>query len=115
MAAPTGPVDPLDRSRFPVDPWRLVECAYGKDDLGLTETLFSVSNGYLGLRGSAIDPNGAAIFGTPDTETSFKSDFYAALSGRFGFAAGPALLYVKGGPRCSGQRRRPSIPALRRR
>lgn len=54
--------------------------------------------GYLGLRGSAIDPNGIAMFGTPDTETSFKSDFYAAFSGRLGVAAGPALLYVKGGP-----------------
>ncbi len=53
--------------------------------------------GYLGLRGSAIDPNGAIMFGTPDTETSFRSDFYAGLSGRLGLAAGPALLYVKGG------------------
>ena len=54
--------------------------------------------GYLGLRGSVIDPNGTAIFGTPDTETSFRSDFYAALSVRLGVATGPALLYVKGGP-----------------
>jgi outer membrane immunogenic protein len=53
--------------------------------------------GYLGLRGSAIDPNGIVFFGTPDTETTFKSDFYAALSGRLGAAVGPALLYVKGG------------------
>jgi outer membrane immunogenic protein len=53
--------------------------------------------GYLGLRGSVIDPNGIAIFGTPDTETSLRSDFYAALSARLGIAAGPALLYVKGG------------------
>ena len=53
--------------------------------------------GYLGLRGVTIDPNGTAIFGTPDTETSFRSDFYAALGGRLGVAAGPALIYVKGG------------------
>lgn len=53
--------------------------------------------GYLGLRGSTIDPNGTIMFGTPDTETSFKSDFYAALTGRLGVAVGPALLYVKGG------------------
>jgi outer membrane immunogenic protein len=53
--------------------------------------------GYVGLRGSVIDPNGTAIFGTPDTETSFRSDFYAALNARLGIAAGPALLYVKGG------------------
>ena len=49
---PPQPVDPLDRSRFPIDPWRLVERAYEKHDLGVTETLFSVSNGYLGLRGN---------------------------------------------------------------
>lgn len=53
--------------------------------------------GYLGLRGSVIDPNGTIMFGTPDTETSFKSDFYAALTGRLGVVAGPALIYVKGG------------------
>lgn len=53
--------------------------------------------GYLGLRGSTIDPNGAIMFGTPDTQTSFRSDFYAGLSGRFGLATGPVLLYVKGG------------------
>jgi opacity protein-like surface antigen len=51
----------------------------------------------IGLRGATIDPNGTAIFGTPDTETSFRSDFYAALGGRLGVAAGPALIYVKGG------------------
>jgi outer membrane immunogenic protein len=53
--------------------------------------------GYLGLRGSTIDPNGTLMFGTPDTTTSFRSDFYAALSGRVGAAFGLALLYVKGG------------------
>ncbi|MBB2975156.1 alpha,alpha-trehalose phosphorylase [Microbacterium endophyticum] len=42
----------MDRDRFPVDPWRLVERSYGLDDFGVTETLFSVGNGYLGLRGN---------------------------------------------------------------
>ena len=48
----TGPVgpDPLDRSRFPADPWRLVERRPETTDLGLTETLFAVGNGYIGLR-----------------------------------------------------------------
>ncbi|RCK69097.1 glycoside hydrolase family 65 protein [Desertihabitans brevis] len=45
------PVDPLDRHRFPVDEWRLVETAYSAEDLGVTETLFAVGNGYLGMRG----------------------------------------------------------------
>ncbi len=42
----------LDRARFPVDPWRLVERRYESHDLGVTETLFAVGNGYVGLRGN---------------------------------------------------------------
>ncbi len=45
-------VDPLDRSRFPVDEWRLVETRFESADLGTTESVFSVGNGYLGLRGN---------------------------------------------------------------
>jgi alpha,alpha-trehalose phosphorylase len=44
--------DPLDRTRFPVDEWRLVETRFNTADLGVTESLFSVGNGYLGLRGN---------------------------------------------------------------
>ena len=32
-----------------------------------------------------------------DTETTFRSDFYSALTGRAGFAFGDALIYAKGG------------------
>ncbi len=46
-----GP-DPLDRTRFPADPWRLVERHPEDADLGLTETLFAVANGYIGMRGN---------------------------------------------------------------
>ncbi|GAA1852733.1 glycoside hydrolase family 65 protein [Microbacterium koreense] len=42
----------IDRDRFPVDPWRLVERSFSLEDAGVTETLFSVANGYLGLRGN---------------------------------------------------------------
>ncbi len=45
----------LDRSRWPVEPWRLVESRYESHDLGLTETLFAVGNGYLGLRGNVLE------------------------------------------------------------
>lgn len=45
-------VDPLDRDRFPVDEWRLVETQFSEDDLGTTESVFSVGNGHLGLRGN---------------------------------------------------------------
>ena len=42
----------MDRDRFPVDPWRLVENRYTLSDAGVTETLFALGNGYLGLRGN---------------------------------------------------------------
>ena len=42
----------IDRDRFPVDPWRLVEKWFDVDDAGVTETLFAVGNGYLGMRGN---------------------------------------------------------------
>jgi alpha,alpha-trehalose phosphorylase len=56
--------DPLDRSRFPVDPWRLVERAHRPDDLGVTETLFTVANGYLGMRGNPEEGRDAYAHGT---------------------------------------------------
>lgn len=42
----------IDRDRFPVDPWRLIESKFNLEDRGVTETLFTVGNGYLGLRGN---------------------------------------------------------------
>ncbi|HRA50234.1 glycosyl hydrolase family 65 protein [Actinotalea sp.] len=56
--------DPLDRMRFPVDPWRLTETMYGADDLGVTETLFAVGNGYLGLRGNVEEGRDSHSHGT---------------------------------------------------
>jgi alpha,alpha-trehalose phosphorylase len=37
---------------YPVDPWRLVERSYNPDYLEQTETLFALSNGFLGIRGA---------------------------------------------------------------
>lgn len=51
MKGATGP-DPLDRGRFPTEEWALVETSYHPGSLGLTETLFTVANGYLGMRGN---------------------------------------------------------------
>jgi alpha,alpha-trehalose phosphorylase len=42
----------IDRGRFPVDEWRLVEAEGSLDDVGVTETIFAVGNGYLGMRGN---------------------------------------------------------------
>ena len=54
--------DQLPQHLFPVHPWRFIEQEFDQDQLSLTETLFGVANGYLGLRGDhdegrdAIDP-----------------------------------------------------------
>ena len=58
------PLDPMDRCRYPVDPWRLVETRYDATDLGLTETLFAVGNGYLGMRGNPPEGRDAHAHGT---------------------------------------------------
>ena len=56
--------DPLDRTRFPVDPWALREVRYEGRDLGVTETLFAVGNGYLGLRGNLEEGRDSHTHGT---------------------------------------------------
>lgn len=58
------PSDPLDRTRFPLDEWRLVETEYDDDDLGTTETLFAVANGYIGMRGNPEEGRPAYSHGT---------------------------------------------------
>lgn len=58
------PADPMPRSRFPIDPWRLVETEHDPDDLGVTETLFTVANGYLGMRGNPDEGRDAYAHGT---------------------------------------------------
>jgi alpha,alpha-trehalose phosphorylase len=53
----------IDRERFPVDAWRLVETSLGDDDGGLTGTLFAIGNGYLGLRADwTPDPESAGTY-----------------------------------------------------
>jgi alpha,alpha-trehalose phosphorylase len=86
--------DPLDRGRFPVDPWRLVETSPRSADLGLTETLFTVANGYLGMRGNPEEGRDAHAHGT------FINGFHETWSIRhaesaFGFArTGQTLVNV---------------------
>ena len=57
---PTG----LPAHRFPVDPWRLVEREYAHDDLGLTETIFAIGNGYMGMRANPEEGREAHSHGT---------------------------------------------------
>lgn len=82
---PITVADPLDRSRFQVDEWALTETGYSGHDLGVTETLFSVGNGYLGMRGNVEEGREAHTHGT------FINGFHETWSIRhaeeaFGFA-----------------------------
>jgi alpha,alpha-trehalose phosphorylase len=54
----------MDRERFPVDPWKLVEKTYDLDSAGQAETLFSIGNGYLGMRGNNAEGRKAHEHGT---------------------------------------------------
>src|SRR6478736_5677929 len=56
--------DPLDRNRFSIDEWALVENEFGLDDMGRTETIFAVGNGYLGLRGNVEEGRDGFVQGT---------------------------------------------------
>lgn len=64
MRTGTVAADPLDRTRFPVDPWRLLEVEPSPIDLGVTETLFAVANGYLGMRGNPEEGREVHAHGT---------------------------------------------------
>ena len=56
--------DPIDRHRFPPDAWGLRETRYDSSDLGRSETLFSVANGYLGMRGNVEEGRDSFAHGT---------------------------------------------------
>ena len=61
---PISAADPLDRNRFPIDEWRFTEAEYIADDLGVTESLFAVGNGYLGMRGNVEEGRETYAHGT---------------------------------------------------
>ncbi len=54
----------LPQHRFPADPWRLVETEFDLADIGLTETLFAVGNGYIGMRANPTEGRDAFAHGT---------------------------------------------------
>ena len=55
--------DPVDRQLLPADPWRLVETRPSAGE-GMLETIFSLANGYLGMRGTPPEGRPAAEHGT---------------------------------------------------
>ena len=54
----------LPLHRYPLDPWRLVEREYDVSDIGVTETIFSVANGYIGMRANPEEGRDAHSHGT---------------------------------------------------
>lgn len=62
--SPLDANDPLDRNRFPVDEWALVESSPSSHDMGVTETLFTVGNGYVGMRGNMDEGRAGHVHGT---------------------------------------------------
>ncbi|MFV0406918.1 MAG: glycoside hydrolase family 65 protein [Propioniciclava sp.] len=45
--------DPIDRFRYPLDEWQVIETQPTRGPaLGVTETVFALGNGYLGMRGN---------------------------------------------------------------
>jgi alpha,alpha-trehalose phosphorylase len=61
---PISAADPLNRNRFPIDEWKFIEAEYRTDDLGTTESLFAVGNGYLGMRGNVEEGRETYFHGT---------------------------------------------------
>ncbi len=59
-----GSPDPIDRTRFPVDEWAWTETWHSTEDLGITETVFAVANGYLGMRGNVEEGRDVHSHGT---------------------------------------------------
>ena len=56
--------DYLDRVRFPADEWKFSEVQFSDSDLGKTETLFALGNGYLGMRGNVEEGRETHLHGT---------------------------------------------------
>lgn len=54
----------LDPDFFPVHPWKLIQTRYDSETAGLSETLFSIGNGYLGMRANSSDGRFAHEHGT---------------------------------------------------
>ena len=49
---------------YPADEWRITETRYSDEFVGLTETVFSLGNGFVGIRGSFEEGRPALVPGT---------------------------------------------------
>jgi len=55
---------PLPEHIYPIDDWRMIEKGFHREFLAQNETMFSVSNGYLGLRGTVDEGRPVKQHGT---------------------------------------------------
>ncbi|RAV32955.1 glycoside hydrolase family 65 protein [Corynebacterium heidelbergense] len=58
------PKELIDRENNPVNEWGWVETKPNRMDLGVSETIFAVSNGYLGMRGNPEEGRDSTAHGT---------------------------------------------------
>lgn len=58
------PLELIDRDNNPVWEWGWAETKPNRTDLGVAETLFAQSNGYLGMRGNPPEGRDSAVHGT---------------------------------------------------
>lgn len=77
--------DPVDRTRFPADPWAIVETRPAPSDAAAA-TLFAVANGYVGVRG-APDAGAPAPVGGTFVNGFFETAPIAYPEWAYGFAA----------------------------
>ncbi len=55
---------PLPSHIYPPNPWKLVEASFSREHMGRAETIFALSNGYLGVRGTFEEGRPALSPGT---------------------------------------------------
>ena len=58
------PFEEMDWENNPIDEWAFIETKPNRMDLGVSETLFALSNGYLGMRGNPEEGRDSSKHGT---------------------------------------------------
>ena len=70
-----------DRPLYPVDPWRIRELTFDASFAARNETIFSLANGHLGMRGNLEEEAGNVVHGT------YVNGFYEEAPIAYGEAA----------------------------
>ena len=70
-----------DRPLYPVDPWRIRELTFDASFAARNETIFSLANGHLGMRGNLEEDAGNVVHGT------YVNGFYEEAPIAYGEAA----------------------------